>query len=364
MAENKYEIVKKGVQEMIEQGNFNIGDKLPTESELMERYQVSRYTVRRAIGDLQNAHYVYRIQGGGMYVDDWQESKSQLTINNKMIGVVTTHLADYIFPSIISGIDRAISAQGYSLIVSNTHNNREKERQSLQQMIDNKVAGLIIEPTQSALPDPNIDLYQKIQEAGIPMIFINAHYPEIEAPYLEVNDTAAEQAVVNHLIKLGHQRILGIFQVDDMQGTNRLKGFINAYMSHPEISYLSKTVMYQSGQDMTKVFEQVSKIMDTPDRPTAVVCYNDELAIQIMDVIRSLDLAIPSDVSIVGFDDFVLTRYLDPELATVEHPKEKMGLDAGKMIVSLVKGEDVSSIKYDLDLELTTNGSVSKLKAD
>ena len=102
MAEIKYEIVKKGLKEAIERGDYQVGDKLPTESDLMAQYQVSRYTVRRAVGELQNDHYVYRIQGGGMYVDDWQDSVQKRTINNKMIGVVTTHLADYIFPSIIS----------------------------------------------------------------------------------------------------------------------------------------------------------------------------------------------------------------------------------------------------------------------
>ncbi|MDO4679998.1 MAG: GntR family transcriptional regulator [Aerococcus sp.] len=353
MAENKYEMIERGLRTVIENGEYKVGDKLPTESELMAQYGVSRYTVRRAIGDLQNEHYVYRIQGGGMYVDDWQGHQKQRVINNKMIGVVTTHLADYIFPSIIAGIDRAISAQGYSLVVSNTHNNREKERQSLQQMIDNKVAGLIIEPTQSALPNPSIDLYQQVAEAQIPCIFINAHYHQLDIPYLEVKDREAEQKMIEYLIGQGHQRILGIFQVDDMQGLHRMQGFINAYMLHPDISYLSETVMYQSGQDMTKVFDQVARILDKADRPTAVVCYNDELAIQIMDVIRSLNLKIPADISIVGFDDYVLSRYLEPRLTTVEHPKGKMGLDAGKMIMACINGEEVDPILYDLKMVYT-----------
>ena len=348
MAEIKYEIVKKGLKEAIERGDYQVGDKLPTESDLMAQYQVSRYTVRRAVGELQNDHYVYRIQGGGMYVDDWQDSVQKRTINNKMIGVVTTHLADYIFPSIISGIDRAISARGYSLIISNTHNSREKEAQSLQKMLDNQVAGLIIEPTQSAMPDPNIELYQQIEAAKIPTLFINAHYPQLQVPFLETKDMEAELAMTEYLISQGHQRILGIFQVDDMQGTHRMRGFINAYMAHPEISYLNKTIMYQSGQDMTKVLKQVSTIMSQPEHPTAVVCYNDELAIQIMDVIRSLGLRIPADVSVTGCDDFVLGRYIKPRLTTLEHPKEKMGLDAGTMIVKMIEGEPVESIKYEM----------------
>ncbi|WP_283586141.1 GntR family transcriptional regulator [Limosilactobacillus ingluviei] len=362
MAEIKYEIVKNDLKAIIESGKYQPGDKLPTESDLMDKYQVSRYTIRRAVGELQNAHYIYRIQGGGMYVDDWQRNKNKPVINNKMIGVVTTHLADYIFPSIISGIDRTISAQGYSMIVSNTHNNRQKEQQSLQQMLDNQVAGLIIEPTQSALPEPNIELYKKIEEAKIPTLFINAHYSQIQAPHLEVDDIVAEEKVVNYLIEQGHQRILGIFQVDDMQGTKRLRGFMNAYMQHPEISYMAQTVMYQSDQDMTKIFQRVSEIMDHKERPTAIVCYNDELAIQIVDVIRAMGLQVPENVSIVGFDDYVLGRFIDPSLSTIAHPKEKMGIDAGNMIMRLINGEKVESIEYTLPIKL--RDSVQSLKGE
>lgn len=359
MAEIKYEIIRKAIQKEIESGKYQVGDKLPTESNLMETFGVSRYTVRRAISELQNAHYVYRIQGGGMYVDAWQDSQQPPKANNKMIGLVTTHLVDYIFPNIISGIDRIVSAHGYSLIVSNTHNQRENEQRSLERLLDTQIAGLIVEPTQSALANTNMDLYQKIAQSHLPMVFINAHYPQLQAPYLEIKDKKAEYEMTQYLIKQGHKRILGIFQVDDLQGTRRMEGFINAYMEYPDISYLSETVMYQSGQDMNRIFQRVTQIMERPDHPTAIVCYNDALAIQVMDVVRSARLKIPEDVSIVGFDDYVLGRYFSPRLTTIERPKEKMGLDAGRMIMSMIDGEAVKPIEYDA--KLIFNDSVRKL---
>ena len=276
-----------------------------------------------------------------------------------MIGLVTTHLVDYIFPNIISGIDRIVSAHGYSLIVSNTHNQRENERRSLERLLDTQIAGLIVEPTQSALANTNMDLYQKIAQSHLPMVFINAHYPQLQAPYLEIKDKKAEYEMTRYLIKQGHKRILGIFQVDDLQGTRRMEGFINAYMEYPNISYLSETVMYQSGQDMNRIFQRVTQIMERPYHPTAIVCYNDALAIQVMDVVRSAGLKIPEDVSIVGFDDYVLGRYFSPRLTTIEHPKEKMGLDAGRMIMSMIDGEVVKPIEYDA--KLIFNDSVRKL---
>ena len=111
----KYEKVKEQIRRVISSGQYQPGDQLPTESTLMDKYGVSRYTIRRAMGELENEHYIYRIQGGGMFVEDWQAQRQQQPVNQKVVGVITTHLADYIFPSIISGIDRSLSQQGYSI---------------------------------------------------------------------------------------------------------------------------------------------------------------------------------------------------------------------------------------------------------
>lgn len=345
----KYENVKKSIIREITSGQYKVGDKLPTESILMTRYAVSRYTIRRAMGELENEHYIYRIQGGGMFVEDWQANRKRM-INNKMIGIVTTHLADYIFPNIISGIDRAISSAGYTLLLSNTHNDHAQERQSLQKMLDSNVDGLILEPTQSAIPNPNKDLYQKIESSKIPALFINAHYDDLNIPYIQLKDRQIEYNLMEMLFNRGHQHILGIFKIDDIQGVERMRGFMDAYANHPEFSYLSDVIMYQSADNMAKIFEKVAHYIEPNNYPTAIICYNDELAIQIMNVVRSIGMKIPENISVVGFDDYQLSKYVTPGLTTVVHPKNRMGVEAGKMILKMIAGGKVSPLTYDAEI--------------
>lgn len=213
--ESKYQKVKDALKEAILAGKYPIDQKLPTETELMEHFNVSRYTVRRAVGDLETEHFIYRIQGGGMFVQDWHKDWSKES-DSKMIGVVTTHIADYIFPQIIYDIDQVISDNGYSLLLGNTHNNHEKERKSLINMLNTKVAGLIIEPTQSALPNPNMDLYQEIMNDQIPTLFINANYgatyPQLDFPFVATADVDAERKLIDYLFSLGHESIIGVFR--------------------------------------------------------------------------------------------------------------------------------------------------------
>lgn len=351
MMETKYEVVKQQLLEEILAGKYAVNDKLPTESALMRRFKVSRYTVRRAVGDLENDHYVYRIQGGGIFVDDW-EQRDKRTLQNKMIGVITTHIANYIFPNIITGIDRTISKSGYSLLLSNTQNNPHKERASLMKMMENNLSGLIIEPTQSALNKENFDLYQKLLTLNLPVIFINAHYPEFAFPYLEVDDTASAAQLTDQLFTEGHQRILGIFKTDDLQGIHRMNGYVQSYQRHSQESSFSEMIMFQTRDNMQTVFKRVASILTRADRPTAIVCYNDQLAIQLMAFAKSLSLQVPADISIVGFDDYQLSAYVDPALTTMAHPKEKMGHDAGTMILDLINHKKVSSVTYPPEMVL------------
>lgn len=347
--EVKYEIVKQTLRKEIINGQYQINEKLPTESELMKRFNVSRYTVRRAVGDLENEHYIYRIQGGGMFVQDWQRNWSA-DDTNKLIGVISTHIADYIFPPIISGIDNVLSAKGYSLIVGNTLNNHARERQSLLNMLDLKIAGLIIEPTQSALPNPNLDLYQQIKEYQIPTILFHATYPQVAFPSLLTQDELAERNLVDYLFKLGHHKILGIFQIDDRQGANREAGMIRAYQEAGIPITDSEMVMYQSTDKISAILDRVDRIFANNDRPTAIACYNDHLAMTVIGHLQRNGIKVPDDVSVVGFDNYELARTLNPSLTTADHPKRKLGEDAGQMMLKLINGEQVDSITYPVPL--------------
>ncbi|MCX2186870.1 GntR family transcriptional regulator [Limosilactobacillus pontis] len=342
-------MVKETLRKEIMDGKYQINQKLPTESELMQRFNVSRYTIRRAIGDLENEHYVYRIQGGGMFVQDWQRDWTA-NDTNKIIGVISTHMADYIFPSIISGIDSVITDKGYSIIVGNTLNSPQRGRQTLLNMLDLKIAGLIIEPSQSALPNPNLDLYRQITEYKIPTILFHSTYPELTFPTLLTNDKKGEQALVEYLFQLGHQRILGVFQVDDQQGVDRMHGMIQAYQSAGTPLMNSNIIMYQSADSYDDIIDRVDNVLASPATPTAIACYNDQLATHLIGHLQKTGRRVPDDVSVVGFDNYDMAQVLSPTLTTVDHPKRRLGRDAGEMILKMINGEEVTSKTYDVPM--------------
>ncbi|MFL1695513.1 GntR family transcriptional regulator [Weissella kandleri] len=342
----KYELIKNKIKEEIEAGDYRIGAKLPTESELMARFSVSRFTVRRAITDLENENYVYKVQGGGMFVDNWRVPVAT-SGTTKLIGMVTTHIAHYIFPNIISGVDRAVSKQGYTMLVANTHNDPVRERKALLSMLDNNVAGLIIEPTQSAFNKENLDIYRHIDELNIPIVFINAIYEGLDYPVVKQADEVAEKHLVEYLFNQGHNKILGVFQVDDLQGVRRMNGFIGAYQAKPELALNSSTIMYRSSDPINMVLGKIEQYLRANQEITAIVAYNDQLAIEIYDLIHEMGLKMPDDISIVGFDDYLLDEYVTPKLTTMTHEKERMGGDAANLLIQALNGEKVTSVNYE-----------------
>lgn len=359
IVETKYEIVKETLRKEIIDGKYQINQKLPTESELMKRFNVSRYTIRRAVGDLENEHYVYRIQGGGMFVQDWQRDWTA-DDTNKVIGVISTHVADYIFPSIISGIDSVISDKGYSIIVGNTLNDPHRGRQALLNMLDLKIAGLIVEPSQSALPNPNLDLYRQITEYKIPTILFHSTYPELTFPTLLTSDKQGEQRLIEYLFQLGHQQILGVFQVDDQQGVDRMQGMLQAYQTAEIPLMNSNIIMYQSADSYSDIIKRVDNALASPITPTAIACYNDQLATHLIGHLQKTGRRVPDDISVVGFDNYDMAQVIAPTLTTVEHPKRQLGRDAGQMILKMINGEEVTSKTYDVPMII--GHSTKKLK--
>lgn len=346
----KHQLVKQDIADKILTEVYKVNDKLPTEAELMATYQVSRFTIRHAIGELEKDNFVYRIQGRGMFVNDWK-SQPRPSGDNKTIGVITTHIADYIFPNIIAGIDNYVSNLGYTVLLASTQNNPDKERKSLANLLSNPLSGIIIEPTRSALANENYAIYESIQSQGTPMLFINAVYDGLNAPYLIMDDVQTGEMATNYLITHGHEQILGIFKVDDKQGIGRMNGFIKAYQAHPEIANLSEIMLYQTEENKTNLFKKLhASLTRSALAPTAVVCYNDELAIQVIKFVKEIGRRVPEDVSIIGVDDYHFSLFISPALTTIRHPQEQMGLDAGKMIIRLINRQPVTSKIYAPDL--------------
>jgi GntR family transcriptional regulator of arabinose operon len=233
-------------------------------------------------------------------------------------------------------------------------------------MLDKHVDGLILEPTKTALYNENLDYYLTLEQKRIPYIMINAYYPNLQPPSLTMDDELGGYLAAKHLIELGHRRIAGLFKTDDLQGINRMKGFFRAHREAALSVHPGMIVSYVTEEKEEKPRAAFQRLMRSEDRPTAVFCYNDEIALAILDVIREMGLKVPRDISVVGYDDSHLAEASEVKLTTVKHPKTQMGEMAAKLLIEAVEkrnqGHIIESVVFQP--ELIVRSSTGKWEDD
>ncbi|MFC4810713.1 GntR family transcriptional regulator [Paenibacillus sp. GCM10023250] len=351
----KYRQLKEEIVSWIATAQFKPHDKLPSENEIAARFGFSRQTVRQALGDLEAEGWLYRAQGKGTFVAEAELGQGRPEAQRKLtIGMMTTHISDYIFPTIVRGVESALRAHGARLLLASTDNEKERERESLESMLlQQQLGGLIVEPTKSAEGNPNLDYYLALEARRIPYVMLNERYSDLDAPCLKVDDELGGYRAAEHLAKLGHRRIAGFFKTDDFQGVYRMRGFMRCLRERKLALQPDFLVRYATEEKDAKPAEALAELLRRPAdaRPTAIVCYNDELAVRLLDIVRLSGLSVPADLSMVGFDDASLATATEVKLTTLEHPKTRMGEDAVALLMRCMSGQaeagEAGDVVYD-----------------
>lgn len=334
----QYQVIMNDIKSKILSGEYDVLDKIPTESALQEMYNVSRHTVRKAILELSNEGFLRSEKGSGTYVSNQYQSKSNVNPNNKTIGVITTYISDYIFPSIIRGIEGRLNEDNYSLLLASTNNDVEQEKKALEMMLSYGVDGLIVEPTKSNLYNPNIAYYLSFKEQDIPFIMINAYYEELDVPHLCLDDVQSSYLATKELIAKGHTQIGLISKTDDLQGKFRMKGFIKA-LGEAKLRFQPEQVFSYDTETKPDLHTNLKKFLnENREALTAIVCYNDEVGFVVGNLCRQLNISIPEELSIIGQDNSYIAQNANIKLTTLTHPQEQMGRDAADWVIKKLQG--------------------------
>lgn len=332
MESAKYMTVVKWIKDNIEQQGLKPGDKIVSEMELCNIHGVSRQTVRQALNMLEQEGVLVRRQGSGTFVADASFEGGR---KSKTVGVISTYFSDYIFPEIITGIEHVLSEHNIGMQLALTQNKVKNEEKALQSMLKQNVAALIVEPSSSALPNPNIELYNMVTARKIPLIFFNARYPWSSLPCMAMDDVETGRVATQCLIDYGHKRIAGCFISDNIQGHLRYKGFIQS-IKRAGLEVDEDNILWYSSVDIKDLFVSPDRILARLKNCDAVVCYNDQLALPLIEFCRGHGIRVPEDLSVVGIDNSKLAGLCEVPLTSVEHPKKQLGEEIATAIMKLM----------------------------
>lgn len=326
----KYVQVKKQILALIDSEDMQPGDFIPSENRLVSLFQVSRNTVRQAIDELVNLNILASHQGRGTYFKGYRDSGKTRT---KLIGVINHTTLTSIYPSIIHGIEDVLHQKDYTMVLSNSAHNTERELASLKRMLDIGIDGLIMEPTFSAHIRPDDALSLLIQSLDIPLVFTHFSSPFFEISSVEIDEFQSGYLSAQYLIQHGHRDIAIIIKTDALSLQQRLDGFsqaLNDYgIDQPEEFLQVFTEKHEKdipGRQFTRA------LLEGRRRPSAIYYYNDETAVQGYRYLKEQMISIPEDISILGFDNIDEAAGLHPGLTSFEHPKYHLGCLAARVL--------------------------------
>lgn len=335
----KYLQIMRDIKRGIQENSVEHGEKLPTEDEFITKYKVSRQTIRHALSQLVNEKVIYRIPGRGTFYAN--SSKPESPITGNIISVIIPNITDYIFPSIIEGIGEVLRGTGYNILLFSTQRNFELEREALETSLNRHVFGVIIEPVKNTLPNPNYDLYRTLEERTMAVVALHGVSPNLPPmPTVLFDDQSAARELTQFTVDQGHKNIGGIFKLDDSQGTLRLKGFLDVLHGN-SLPFTPRWLSFYTTDSQEYVVQSYCQTVFLTEKisgPSAVVCYNDEIAVNLINHLGKQNISVPRDISILGFDDSPLADVGSVGLTTIHHPQRDFGKKAAQIILQILHG--------------------------
>lgn len=358
----KHQEVFEYIEQQIRNGTIGDGDALPGELELSRTLSVSRNTVRHALNLLAQKYSIERTPGRGtIFHEKNTEDKA-----NKTIGIINSSLMYTIYPELIHGIEDGLYRGGFSMLLANGNYDPEKERESARRMLAHDVAGLIVEPMNSALLTPENEFVRILQSANVPVITTNCTIEDSNASYITMDDEWIGYRAVEYLSGKGHRRIACLFKSDTQAGLLRLAGYYRGLAAagiprdeNIVCTYTQVDEPVLPGDFFTR------KILDgtADDRPTAFLYFNDQNALQSYNAFADYGLSIPDDVSIMGIDNIPEAAHVRPGLTTFNHPKYLMGkLAAEMMLARLGPHNDRMNYGVVMKPDIVERGSIKTLE--
>ena len=313
---------------------ISVCEKLPSENELASSYGISRHTVRKALSILENEGYVTARHGKGTFCSERMIHRH----NSGNIAVITTYISDYIFPRLIQGMDRVLTANGYSIILKNTGNSRTIEARVLQEMLNKPIDGLIIEPSKSQILCRHVNLYEMLDQYEIPYVFIQGSYPQmLDKPRILMDDCKGGYLITKYLIDTGHRHVVGVFKADDSQGAQRHLGYTKALQEAGILYDPEQVIWFHTEDRKTKPSLILRQMLDEGRTMDSVVCYNDQIAMMVIDTLKERGLSVPEDISVTGYDNSMIAEAGQIGLTTITHPQERLGEMAAELILEQIR---------------------------
>lgn len=344
-------------------GELKPHDQLPGEWELVQMLNVSRATLQRAWQSAQDEGLIYRVAGKGTFVAEPAKAAN----DRNAIGFIIPDYRGTFAMNLLGGAEQVLRKAGYGVLFASTDRNIDEENRILKEYLEQGIQGVILVPVRGSTQNRVL----ASSEVNVPVVLMDRPINGLVLPCVSSNNYAGGLQAMNHLLKLGHRRILFVARphMDLWSVSERYRAYQDALHLQgiePQPAFLiggdNEMNSYEAyhSADQGEIKPLIAHLMDDA-RPTAVFAVNDWMALKAQRAITAAGLRNPEDVSVIGFDNLDIAQYQNPPLTTVAQDAQLMGAEAARRLITLMEGDANREILTLLPTSLIERGSTAIL---
>ncbi len=258
-------------------------------------------------------------------------AKALVSQSSNTVGVLVGDVSDPFFGTLVKAVDNVAHQHGKHILIGNGYHSAEEERQAIELLINNRCDALVIHS--KGLSDEELISYAKEVKG---LVFINRYIPQVAERCIALDNHKGAYLATEYLIRHGHTKIACVASSHQIEDSDqRIQGYLAALKdNHIELpsSYIEYGEPNSDGGEIA-----MTNLLTKSLEMTGVVAYNDYMAAGALSVLDENGIKVPDQISMLGFDDGLIARYISPRLTTIRYPIAMMAERAARLALSLAK---------------------------
>jgi len=256
---------------------------------------------------------------------------------SKTIGFIVPDINHPFFSTLVQKSEALALELGYTTFLCNTMNNSENESKYLQSLVEKQVDGIIYLGGRINDTDTDEEYAEEIKSVmeRIPVVFVNGQMDGVDAHIVRTDEESGIEKLVELLVNLNHKKIGFLGGQEGISSTDVKRDTFVKFMENKGLDP-NKDWIFGTGFSIESGEEVAAQLLYLKERPTAVICANDFIAIGVIKVLTKFGLKVPEDVSVAGFDDIYLAKHFPPGITTISQNYDQLGQTAINVLVNLI----------------------------
>lgn len=272
--------------------------------------------------------------------------------SSKTIGLIIPDIINPFFPEIARGIEDAASNKGYTVFLSNSNWEIEKEQKCINSLVSNRVDGIIINPNST-------DNLEKLQKLDIPIVYVNTKVKDEDVSFIGIDNVSGAKSATQHLIDCGYTKIAYLGgTVKSYSNNMRMKGYKETLIENN--FEIDEELIVNSKFNTDVAYDETKKLLILKNPPDAIFAANDIIALGVLHAVDESGIKTPGEFGVIGFDDISEASLYQIQLTTMSLPKYFMGIKAFDLLIDQIENDNMHNAQYIIKPKLVQRKTTIK----